>query len=155
MNAFIYIKSTTNKQLIKNIWADAQSKALGGATYNKSGKYIPNNMLAASKWFDAGWYENSVMVTQTSKAVLKVGIKATKAPTSYWTCFDNFRLYYYGNVSQDDITGIEEMRVSENEKMRNEVYDLSGRRVLSPLISHPSPLKKGLYIVNGKKVLIK
>ena len=155
VNAFIYIKSATNKQLIKNIWADAQSKGLGGATYNKSGKYIPNNMLAASKWFDAGWYENSVMVTQTSKATLKVGIKATKAPTSYWTCFDNFRLYYYGNVSQDDITGIEEIRVSENEKMRNEVYDLSGRRVLSSLTSHPSPLKKGLYIVNGKKVLIK
>ena len=32
------------------------------------------------------------------------------------------------------------------------VYDLQGRRV-SPLTSQPSPLKKGLYIVNGKKVV--
>lgn len=30
------------------------------------------------------------------------------------------------------------------------VYDLQGRMV-SPLTSHPSPLKKGLYIINGKK----
>ena len=31
--------------------------------------------------------------------------------------------------------------------MHNEVYDLSGRRVVQPT--------KGLYIVNGKKVIIK
>ena len=33
-------------------------------------------------------------------------------------------------------------------------YTLDGRKV-SPLTSHPSPLKKGLYIVNGRKVVIK
>ena len=36
-------------------------------------------------------------------------------------------------------------------------YDLQGRHIgnLSPLTSHPSPLKKGIYIVNGKKIAIK
>ena len=34
-------------------------------------------------------------------------------------------------------------------------YTIDGRRVLSPLTSHPSPLKRGLYIVNGKLVVIK
>ena len=34
-------------------------------------------------------------------------------------------------------------------------YTIDGRRILSPLTSHPSPLKRGLYIVNGKLVVIK
>ena len=46
----------------------------------------------------------------------------------------------------DEATGIE--RVSVNENFENgEVYDLQGRRVSQPT--------KGLYIVNGKKVVIK
>jgi len=44
-----------------------------------------------------------------------------------------------------DATGIAQMRNEELE-MRNEVYDLQGRKVLNP--------EKGLYIVNGKKVII-
>jgi hypothetical protein len=67
----------------------------------------------------------------------------------------------------EQTNGIVEMRNEEGE-MRNvngEVrngsavwYTLDGRKVnshLSPLTSHPSPLKKGLYINNGKKVVIK
>ena len=37
--------------------------------------------------------------------------------------------------------------VAEEQKQERVVYDLSGRRVMNP--------QKGLYIVNGKKVLIK
>ncbi|MBR4643555.1 MAG: CotH kinase family protein [Bacteroidaceae bacterium] len=36
-----------------------------------------------------------------------------------------------------------------------EVYDLSGRRINSQLSTFNSQLKKGVYIVNGKKVLVK
>ena len=46
----------------------------------------------------------------------------------------------------DEETGIETMRDGENEKM-SAIFDLSGRRVAKPA--------KGLYIVNGKKVLVK
>ena len=34
-----------------------------------------------------------------------------------------------------------------NEKVNSEVYDLQGRKVMNPA--------KGLYIVNGRKVIIK
>ena len=45
-------------------------------------------------------------------------------------------------------TGISEtMKNTENEKKNNAVFDLSGRRVVKPT--------KGLYIVNGKKIVIK
>ena len=46
----------------------------------------------------------------------------------------------------DEETGIETMRNGENEKM-SAIFDLSGRRVAKPT--------RGLYIVNGKKVLVK
>ena len=46
----------------------------------------------------------------------------------------------------DEETGIETMRDGENEKM-SAIFDLSGRRVAKPT--------RGLYIVNGKKVLVK
>ena len=55
-------------------------------------------------------------------------------------------------VKHSELTGI-----SDNNRetiTNNRYYDLQGRPV-SPLTSHPSPLKKGLYIVNGKKVVIK
>ena len=46
---------------------------------------------------------------------------------------------------EGDATGIVQMRNEELE-MRNEIYDLQGRKVQNP--------GKGLYIVNGKKVII-
>lgn len=42
-------------------------------------------------------------------------------------------------------TGINNITTTENTK--NEVFDLQGRRVLNPT--------KGVYIVNGKKVVLK
>ena len=46
----------------------------------------------------------------------------------------------------DDVTGVNEVR-SQKEDVRSEWFDLQGRKVAQPA--------KGLYIVNGKKVVIK
>ena len=63
---------------------------------------------------------------------------------------------YYTKDGQQAVvtTGIEEVRWKTSDGRNNVWYDLQGRR-LSPLTSHPSPLTKGLYIVNGRKVLLK
>ena len=45
-----------------------------------------------------------------------------------------------------DATGIEGLNVNDNDNV-NEVYDLQGRRVVRPA--------KGIYIVNGKKIVVK
>jgi len=46
----------------------------------------------------------------------------------------------------DETTGVQELKNSRIEKLKS-YYDLQGRKVAQPT--------KGLYIVNGKKVIIK
>ena len=53
---------------------------------------------------------------------------------------------FIGFDDNDGKTGIDEVR-SNTEEVRSDYYDLQGRRVDQPT--------KGLYIVNGKKVIIK
>jgi hypothetical protein len=51
----------------------------------------------------------------------------------------------------DNSTGIR--RITNDElQMTNVVYDIQGRRV-SEFVIRNSELKKGLYIVNGKKII--
>ena len=49
-------------------------------------------------------------------------------------------------VFDDEVTGVNEVR-SQKEDVRSEWFDLQGRKVAQP--------QKGLYIVNGKKVVLK
>ncbi len=56
----------------------------------------------------------------------------------------------------DNTTGIRNVNGNENENGNADWYDLQGRRVShSPSSLQPSrsTLKKGIYIVNGKKVI--
>jgi hypothetical protein len=55
---------------------------------------------------------------------------------------------FFGCETMDMTTGIDAM-VTEQEKKT--IYDLSGRRVEK----HQGQLAKGVYIINGKKVMIK
>jgi len=50
-------------------------------------------------------------------------------------------------IGFEEATGINSATLTNSEKVNNEVYDLQGRRVQNPT--------KGLYIVSGKKVVIK
>ena len=147
VKALLYAKSKTTP--IKNIFDDAQATSQGtGSVAAASKTYIPNTMEAAQNFFKKGFYDNSVVVTTTVQGTMKVGIRSTATGgVTYWTCLDNFRLYYHGTRSYDEVTRIEEMEDGENEKMRDAIYDLSGRRVTNP--TH------GLYIRGGKKMIIK
>ncbi|MCF0198498.1 MAG: hypothetical protein HUK02_04150 [Bacteroidaceae bacterium] len=137
----IYAKAKTAP--IQHIWAAPQESSLGGTTKKYNGLYIPNNGLAASKWFAAGFYDNAVMLTTTSSATMKVGIKGNNTGTDYWTAFDNFRLYFYGQYSIDDV--VTPVKSITTEPSDDCYYDLQGRRVARPT--------RGLYIKNGKKIL--
>ena len=121
----------------------------GNETALTSGRYVPNDMQSADAYFKKGIYENRVVAAVTSDdGLLKVGVKSTSMPSNYWAIFDNFRLYYYGSKSVDEVTAVPAIQHSEI-ITANSVYDLQGRKVSEPGI------RKGIYIVNGKKMIVR
>lgn len=88
-------------------------------------------------------------------AVGKIGrtTKALKPGRCYFTREDpdNFARSFGGAtiefIDEDGTTAINEHELNESHELSGAVYDLQGRRVENPT--------KGLYIVNGKKVVIK
>ncbi len=88
-------------------------------------------------------------------AVGKIGktTKALKPGRCYFTLEepDNFASSFGGAtiefIDEDGTTAINEHELNESHELSGAVYDLQGRRVENP--------KKGLYIVNGRKVVIK
>ncbi len=147
VKAMLYLKTKTTT--IKNIYADYQTKSQGTGDVKAATKvYIPDNMQSAQTYFKKGFYDNSVTVTTTSTATVKVGLKcASTGSTTYWTCFDNFRLYFYGGYSSSDVTPVEAIEADDLEEDGGAYYDLSGRQVARPV--------KGIYIHNGRKVIIR
>ena len=115
VNANLYFGTSSMK--IAHIASDAQtSSSYGGA--NVGGKYIPNTMQTARKYFDNGLYEN-VLTANVSQndASLKLGLRSTSMPSAYWCIFDNFRLYYYGNVAGNDFDRDGKVTVADAAKL--------------------------------------
>ena len=111
--------------------------------------YVPNTMASSATYFTKGYYENSLLFNLTKATDLKIGIRQTTSASYYWTIFDNFRLYYYGSMSIDDVTSLEQV-VTEGVAPAA-VYNLCGQKVSDSLEGLPS----GLYICGGKKILVK
>ncbi len=145
VNAVVYAKTKTAK--VQNICEGATSTSLGsGSTKINDLGYIPASMASAQSWFKKGYYDNSVITTTTTDANFKLGIKSTNnAASGYWTLFDNFRLYGYGKMTKEEVTPIH--AITPEEAADAPCFDLSGRR-----IAHP---RQGLYISNGRKILVK
>lgn len=142
VNTVIYLNGSS--ATVKHICDDSQTSSLhSGDKQLATGVYVPNVMDGAARYFAKGLYDNSVSLDlKTSNTNLRVGIRGTKTASYHWTMFDNFRLFYLGNATAlTGITGIEDSNAG-----RSDVYDLSGRKVVAP--------KKGLYIINGKKIII-
>lgn len=141
---------------VKNIWDEAQSAKVGTGTEASQGSlYVPNDMHAASAYFDKGLYDNTRQGRQAIKVSaangFKVGIRCTSASSSYWTIFRNFRLYYHGSQVA---TGVENVNAEAAKAVGQNVYNINGQLVRSNANSL-SGLPAGLYIVGGKKVIVK
>lgn len=151
-NAYIYLVNTSNKQTICNIMVDAQDKKMNvGSEMAVGSQYVPNNMQAASKYFAAGLYENMVKAKMKYRATMTIGLNGiNNSLANYWTIFDNFRLYYYGE--EEPTTGITEMKIVTPIRSQG-VYTIGGQLVRKN-IENMQGLPSGIYIVNGKKVIV-
>ena len=91
-----YLNGTLNT--ICNICDYKQTSKVGSGTEVEVGStyYIPNNMQAAAAYFAKGYYDNSLEETLLVDGDITIGIKGTNNASSYWSIFDDFRLYYYG-----------------------------------------------------------
>ncbi len=153
----LYINNKT--ATVKHICDDRQPSALyTGDGYDQKlsdGTYIPNTMNGAAKYFAKGLYDSSVSAELTTVGgTLRVGIKCTSAPSWYWTMFDHFRLHFYGKeLEGDGIRPTPDPSRDEGE-WAGTLYDLSGRKIIHHQ-SSDHQLPHGIYIINGKKVVVR
>ena len=150
-----YIYAGTKSERLAHITSGAQDTKQGGSESFVGGKYFPNNMQAASIYFNKGLYENRVTTAiSTDGGQLKVGLRCTSMPNYYWVIFDNFRLCYYGSVSPDDVDGINSPTATLEPEGKQGIYSIDGRKI-SDDTNGTHQLPAGIYIINGKKHAVK
>ena len=100
-NAFLYAVSSTESSAVPIALASSAAlrESLGGATSRVGdGLVIPNNMEAAYYWFEAGYYVNTLEVTVGDDGELIIGMYKDYLLSSDWTCCDNWKLEYLGDL---------------------------------------------------------
>ena len=118
--------ATTTDDVTGNLFV----RGTGGAvTSSEGGKY---NYVLGKHNGEVGFYKAGNMVVATDKAYLQTTIASARI------AFD---------FDDNETTGLSEELRMKNEESAAAWYDLQGREVAQPT--------KGLYIVNGKKVIIK
>lgn len=104
--------------------------------------YFPDQLYTADQWMQAGLYkDNKVTINVPADGTLRIGVKR-KGAANDWCFVDNFQLIYLGV----DETAVRDINVAG--QASEGIYSISGVRLNK--ISRP-----GIYIVNGKKVLVK
>lgn len=102
---------------------------------------VPNDMVSANAYFEAGKYENKVVVKVTD-GKLRIGVRKDQKLSGDWLIIDNFRLYYYGENSAQtpdgDASGVESIN-GESNVAKVEFFNLNGTRT--------ARIAKGLNIV--------
>ena len=97
--------------------------------------------------FNRGWEQTSVEFELKEPATLSIGVRGVTSVVHNWMSFSDFRLVQFPL----SMTGIRLTPAPSLSKRGEDasIYDLSGRRIEN------GQLPKGIYIVNGKKVMIK
>ena len=94
--------------------------------------------------FNNGWDLTSVEFELSAESTVAIGVRGVTSTSHNWMSFSDFRLFQFPNGS----TGITTLRDEQSVTDNPAIYDLQGRKMMKDL-------KPGLYIVNGKKLLIK
>ena len=107
--------------------------------------YVPNDRESFAAYNMAGIYWNKLEVFVKKGESLTLGLYKDEHVAADWCPFDNFELYYLG---PEPLTAVEGVEAETGRKLANgAIYNLAGQRVNKAV--------KGLYIINGKKVLVR
>lgn len=122
-----------------------------GETYQ-----YPDGIVQATNFFRSGLYRTHITLLKDDDLDFPIGMaKDEQGEEGDWAVIDNFRLTYYGNnttideVEEKVTTGVNAVRELPAVRVAdNTIYNMQGIRVTN--VSKP-----GLYIINGKKVVVK
>ena len=107
--------------------------------------YVPGSRASFNGYAEADLYWNEVAIFVSAGEDLTIGlVKPEFYVANDWCPFDNFGLFYIG---MDEPDGIEAIENGQSRTSHVAIYNLAGQRVAKAV--------KGLYIVNGKKVIVK
>ena len=153
---------------LTDIFADAQEVPFHGSDEvtvtlaDDNSWYVPNRMASAYTYFDAGMYQNEVWAQVGEDGQLTIGVSKNQYISGDWTIFTNWNLWYAGKEPFDPTTGIHEMVNGQmvNGKWSNgKCYNLAGQQLSAKRTIDLSPsthdLKKGIYLINGRKMVVK
>ena len=106
--------------------------------------YIPNTMSSFGEYAEMDIYWNQVNLQIKAGETLRLGLLKEQHIGEDWTIFDNFQLLYLGNEEAPvAVQGVD----ADTAKAPVAIYNIAGQRVAKAV--------KGLYIVGGKKLMIK
>ncbi|MBQ6064055.1 MAG: leucine-rich repeat protein [Prevotella sp.] len=91
---------------IVNQASAALEEQIDGWGTEVNGLFLPNSMEDAKRWFDAGYYENTLTVNVTD-GTLDLCIRLDEEVANQWVIFDDFQLFYLGDTNQlyaDEVT---------------------------------------------------
>lgn len=149
--AYLYAGTESTKLCHLAEYASTRKVHSDDLTMSSPKSYVPCTIASGAAYFKKGYYDNELLFELSKTTDLKLGIRQSTSSSLYWTFFDNFRLYSYGSMSRDEVTGIETMEKGEGTLHGVNVYNIHGQKVSDTLEGLP----RGLYIINKKKVVIK
>ena len=147
-----YLRHTIGTEDTAEVYANEQATNMlsiydASVPYTYDPYTYPDNVATANQAFQAGYYQQMMEFTLEETTDLRIGMRHFTPTVFDWACVDNFSLIYM----KDDGTGIKNV---SGKWQTDAVYDISGRRVANSMPSTPFALPKGVYIVNGKKIII-
>lgn len=143
-NEHLYAKLYANNEekSVKSIFDEVDNCTIG---YQTELGFVPNSVSSAATTFLQGLYWNELL-TEVTDGTLQLGIRKNEYVFYDWTCFDSFRLYYYGNDSLS--VPLERLSMS-TESTTFDVYDFCGHKVRTAT-NTLDDLPMGVYIVGNK-----
>lgn len=99
-----YLYAGDDKVMLKFVEDDAQATAQFGCLQARNGKYVPNSNSDAGEAFAHGLYKNVLLIhVDDPSTAITIGIKKEKSESGDWTCWDNFFMEYYGDVTINEV----------------------------------------------------